>query len=53
MDKKLAELTVCKFDDYRNKVVEALENAGFGVVVVSDSYMEAHYIITERDEKNV
>lgn len=50
MNKKLAELTVIKSADYYNKVVKALEDAGFVLVLDSDTFFEAHYTVAESEE---
>lgn len=49
MYKELAELKVTTSSDYKGKVVKALEDAGFIVVVTSDNYYEAHYIVAESE----
>lgn len=48
MNKKLAELTVTKSKDYNNKVVKALEDAGFVLVINCETTFETHYIVAER-----
>lgn len=45
MIKKLAELKVHTTVDYKNKIVEALEDAGFTLVEEVQTYTETHYII--------
>ena len=50
MNKKLAELTVRKSADYYNKVVKALEAAGFVLVLDCETSTDRYYIVAE-DEK--
>ena len=47
MNKKLAELTVRTSTDYRNKVVKALEDAGFVLVLDYETLTEKIYIVAE------
>lgn len=51
MNKKLAELTVTKSKDYNNKVVKALEDAGFVLVLDSDTSFDSHYTVAESEDK--
>ena len=51
MNKKLAELTVKTSADYNYKVVKALEDAGFVVVLDHETLLEKIYIVAERSEK--
>lgn len=51
MNKKLAELTVSKSADYYDKVVKALEDAGFVIVLDYQNTSERCYIVAERDDK--
>jgi len=51
MNKKLAELTVNKTTDYFDKVVKALENAGFIVVLSAETSADRHYIVAESEDK--
>lgn len=50
MNKKLAELTVNKSTDYFDKVVRALEDAGFIVVLSAETYTDRHYIVAESEK---
>ena len=50
MNKKLAELTVKTSADYNYKVVKALEDAGFVVVLDYETLLEKIYIVAERSE---
>ena len=50
MYKKLAELTVKKSADYYNKVVKALEDAGFTVIQEQDGLIEDKYVIGDNAE---
>ena len=47
MYKKLAELTVNKSSDYYDKVVKALEEAGFLMVLEVETTTDRYYIIAE------
>lgn len=47
MNKELAELTVKKSADYYGKVVKALEDAGFVIVLTSETITDRYYIIAE------
>lgn len=47
MNKKLAEIRVNKSEDYFDKVVRTLENAGFVMVLDFETTSESHYIIAE------
>ena len=49
MIKKLGELKVNKFDDYYDKIVQALEEAGFVIVLELDTSFEKHYIVAESE----
>ena len=51
MTKKLAELTVGKSADYYNKVVKALEDAGFVIVLDCETTTERYYIVAESEEE--
>ena len=49
MNKALAVLTVIKSADYYDKVVKALENAGFIVVLTTETTSDRYYIVAESD----
>ena len=51
MKKKLAELTVRTSADYYNKVVKALEDAGFVLVLDCETSTERYYIVAESEDK--
>lgn len=51
MYKELAELTVKKSEDYDDKVVKVLEDAGFTVVLRVETYIDRKYIIAEGEDK--
>ena len=51
MNKKLAELTVNKGRDYYDKVVKALEDAGFIIVLSLETSTDRYYIIAEESEE--
>ena len=50
MNKKLAELTVRKSADYYNKVVKALEDVGFVLVLDCETTTERYYIVAESED---
>lgn len=50
MNKKLAELIVSKSADYDNKVVKALEDAGFLIILSYEGSTESYYIVAESKE---
>lgn len=52
MNKKLAELTVKKTADYYDKVVKALEDAGFVIVLDYETTTERYYIVAESEDKD-
>lgn len=51
MNKKLAELTVVKSADYYGKVVKALEDAGFVLVLDCETTTERYYTVAESEVK--
>lgn len=51
MNKKLAELRVVKSADYYNKVVKVLEDAGFVLVLDTDTSFVSHYTVAESEDK--
>jgi len=51
MNKKLAELTVNKSADYYDKVVKALEDAGFILVLDTETTTDRYYIVAESEDK--
>ena len=51
MNKKLAKLTVSKSADYYDKVVKALEDAGFVIVLEYETSTERCYIVAERRDE--
>jgi hypothetical protein len=52
MNKKLAELKVIKSADYYNKVVEALEKAGYLLVLEAETTTDRYYIVAEVREND-
>jgi len=50
MNKKLGELMVNKSADYCDKMVKALENAGFVLVLDHETFSERYYIVAESEE---
>lgn len=51
MNKKLGELKVNKSSDYYGKMVKALEDAGFVLVLDFETTSEKYYIVAEREIK--
>ena len=51
MNKKLAELTVSKSADYYDKVVKALKDAGFVIVLNCETFSDKYYIVAESEDK--
>jgi hypothetical protein len=49
MNKELAKLTVNKSADHYNKVVKALEDAGFVIVLSTETFTDRHYIVAESE----
>ena len=50
MNKKLAELAVKKSADCYDKVVKALEEAGFIIVLTTETFTDKCYIVAESEE---
>jgi len=51
MNRELAELTVENSKDYNDKVVTALQDAGFIIVLRTDTAFKKYYIIAESEDK--
>jgi len=51
MIKQLGELTIKRSADYYDKVVKALENAGFVIVLSTETTTDRYYIVAERSEE--
>ena len=49
MNKQLAELTVKKSADYYGKVAKVLEDAGFIMVLTSETTTDRYYVIAESE----
>lgn len=49
MNKELAELTVKKSADYYDKVIKALEDSGFVIVLRTETTADRYYIVAERE----
>ena len=49
MNKELAELTVKRSNDYYNKVVKTLEDAGFVIVLTTETTTDRYYIVAESE----
>ncbi len=52
MNKELAKLTVKRSADYYDKVVKVLEDAGFIIVLSTETTTDRYYIIAENGGKN-
>lgn len=50
MSKNLAELIVKKSADYHGKVIKALEDAGFVIVLMTETSTDRYYIIAESED---
>ena len=50
MNKKLGELKVNKSADYYNKIIKALEDAGFVLVLECETTSERYYIVAESED---
>ena len=50
MNKELAQLTVKKSAEYYGKVVKALEDAGFVIVLRTETSTDRYYIVAESEE---
>ena len=50
MNKKLAELTVKISADYYDKVAKALEDAGFVLVLDSETTSDRYYTVAENED---
>lgn len=52
MKKQLGELKIEKSADYYGKVIKALEDAGFIIILSYETSFDRHYIVAESvDEK--
>lgn len=51
MTKQLGELRIKKSADYYDKVVKALENAGFVIVLSTETSIDRYYIVAESEDK--
>lgn len=50
MTKQLGELTIKKSADYYDKVVKALEDAGFLIILSAETTTDKYYIVAERED---
>ena len=50
MNKQLAELKVNKSADYYGKTIKALEDAGFIIVLQTETSTDSYYIVAESSE---
>lgn len=50
MNKKLAELKVNKSADYYDKVVKALFDAGFIIILSTETTTDRYYIVAKSEE---
>ena len=51
MNKELAKLTVKKSADYHGKVVKVLEDAGYVIVLTTETTTDRYYIVAESEDK--
>ena len=51
MNKQLGELTINKNADYYDKVVKTLEDAGFVIILSTETTTERYYIVAESEDK--
>lgn len=51
MNKKLGELKINKSADWSDKTIKALEDAGFVLVLVCETFTDKHYIVAESEEE--
>lgn len=51
MNKELGELKVYKSADYDDKMIKALEDAGFILVLGCETTFEKYYIVAESENK--
>ena len=49
MNKQLGELTIKKSADYYDKVVKALEDAGFIIILSFETTTDKYYIVAESE----
>ena len=50
MNRKLAELEVDKSEDYYDKVAKALQDAGFVLVLDSETIAKRYYIVAKKED---
>ena len=50
MTKQIGELEIKKNADYFNKVVKTLEDAGFIIILSTETITDSYYIVAERKE---
>lgn len=50
MVKQIGELTIKKSADYFDKVVKTLEDAGFVIILSTETITDSYYIVAERKE---
>lgn len=50
MIKQLGKLEIRKSSDYYGKVVKALEDAGFTIILSTETSTEAYYIVAESED---
>ena len=49
MNRKLANLTVSKQENHYDKVIKALEDAGFVIVLAMETTTDRYYIVAEKE----
>ena len=50
MNKQLGKLTIKKSADYYDRVVKALEDAGFIIILSGETTSERYYVVAESKE---
>lgn len=51
MTKQLGELKIKKSADYYDKVIKALEEAGFVIVLSTETTTEKYYVVAEKESE--
>ena len=52
MIKQLGELKIKKCADYYDKVVKALEDAGFTIILSTETSTDNYYIVAKSEKRN-
>lgn len=51
MNKKLAELSIKKSEDYYDKILKTLEDAGYVIVLINETTSDKYYIVAESEDQ--